>query len=852
MANLSGKEIGNYRITERIGRGGMAEVYLGVHKHLDRQVAIKVLHGHLLDGGDFLTRFKREAKAVANLRHPNIVQVHDFDIQDEIIFMVMDFIDGSNLQERLVALDKKGERLSIKQIGSVINDVAAALDYAHSKGMLHRDVKPSNILLDSNGKAYLTDFGIARILSDQKLTATGTLIGTPAYMSPEQGSGEELSRESDIYSLGIVAFEMITGQVPYDARTPIAIVHKQISSPIPHISELVDDVPGSTQEVIDTALAKSPDDRYPSAEALVIALRGALQALEVSDPTVMMTAATDAEVADAELIAPTVEMQDAAEVFQPTVLMEEDEKQEEEEGQEELEDPDLPKRVAENGQKLSAEETKRKFPKWGVIIGGVALAAIVGVVLTQVFDLGQPQPEPVQASPTSTLIPVPDVVEVVFDADSTKKGLTLDWGWDSDTEIVVVGETQELAWRTGNGRVLPSEDGNTRQDWYMQFLVNDAFISSGSPTSQVRIEIEYLDEGTGEFNIQYDAIAGGPYGNGTFKNTDLIAKTDSGDFKAAVFTLSDAYFANRDNGADFRIVSHSDVAETIRRVTITLLTSGEGEPISNVESSQSGMSGEEYGSQAEQFLSQGKFAEVIEYVDLALAAGYETADLYQLRGYANTSLGQTGKAIEDWSMAIALDEGNADYWMERGVLKSEKGDLTGAAEDLNRAIEVNPDEIWYYYYLARAYYNSGEDQYMDDALEILDMALEDDPNHPAIRMLRGELLWSVYGDAENALKDFSIAIESAGPNDPTPFNMRGLFFLQSGQFELCVEDYIKFVELDPTNPWAPLERGDCYVGLGEGDLARDDYETFMAMTDGNSEFNSMRQIVQSWLDANPE
>ncbi len=130
MANLSGKEIGNYRITERIGRGGMAEVYLGVHKHLDRQVAIKVLHGHLLDGGDFLTRFKREAKAVANLRHPDIIQVHDFDIQDETIFMVMDFIDGSNLQERLVALDKKGERLSIKQIGSIISDVGGALDYA--------------------------------------------------------------------------------------------------------------------------------------------------------------------------------------------------------------------------------------------------------------------------------------------------------------------------------------------------------------------------------------------------------------------------------------------------------------------------------------------------------------------------------------------------------------------------------------------------------------------------------------------------------------------------------------------------------------------------------------------------
>ena len=132
-----------------------------------------------------------------------------------------------------------------------------------------------------------------------------------------------------------------------------------------------------------------------------------------------------------------------------------------------------------------------------------------------------------------------------------------------------IGNEQD---RTISG-VITSSDDNQVVDWYMQFLVNDVFISSGSPTSQVRIEIEYLDEGTGEFNIQYDAITGGRYGNGTFKETDFITKTDSGDFKTAVFTLSDAYFANRNNGADFRIASDSDVAETIRRVTITLLTS---------------------------------------------------------------------------------------------------------------------------------------------------------------------------------------------------------------------------------------------------------------------------------------
>jgi len=280
VASLIGTEIGKYRITERIGRGGMAEVYEGIHTHLDRKVAVKVLHSHLLEGGDFVARFKREAKAVANLRHPNIVQVHDFDIQEDLIFMVMEFIDGDNLHTKLVEVGKKGERMPIKLIGSIINDIASALDYAHSKGMLHRDIKPSNIMIDQDDKAYLTDFGIAKLLDDTKFTATGQLVGTPAYMSPEQGMGEDLSEESDIYSLGVVAFEMLTGQVPYDAKTPIGIVHKQINDPVPNLSELVDGVPGTAQQVIDRALSKSPGSRYSSAEALVGALRVALYALE--------------------------------------------------------------------------------------------------------------------------------------------------------------------------------------------------------------------------------------------------------------------------------------------------------------------------------------------------------------------------------------------------------------------------------------------------------------------------------------------------------------------------------------------------------------------------------------------
>jgi serine/threonine protein kinase len=578
LANLSGKDLGKYLITDRIDSGGMAEVYLGVHKHLDRKVAIKVLHGHLLEGGDFLARFEREAKAVASLRHPNIVQVLDFDVQDEIIFMVMEYIEGTNLQKRLDGLERKGERLSIAQIGSIINDVADALDYAHSKDMLHRDVKPSNILLDKNDKAYLTDFGIARIMGDQKFTATGTLIGTPAYMSPEQGTGEELSIESDIYSLGVVAFEMITGQVPYDAPTPIGIVHKQVYDPIPDIADLVDDVPESTQEVIDTVLAKSPDSRYSSADALVTALRGALVALEAVDPTLKEIEVADPNEEDKAQYAATVMMEEppkTEELDQATGLMEATKAaQQEEELSATIVDPGIEDQLEE-------VESERKIPIWGVVIGVVAVIGIVGVILSQVIDFGSSTSEPLSTQSSSD--PDPTETESSSKVDSGYSGGTVgvanpqssdgviviwDAGGDADIELVAVDG--EEAWRTGTGRNLPSSDESQTADYYMIVDVDDEFMFRGKPTSEVVIELEYLDEGIDRFRLEYDAVTGGPYGDGKFKETDWVAKTDSGEFKSAVFHLDDANFGNRIQDGDFRLNDDADGFETIRSVSVTL------------------------------------------------------------------------------------------------------------------------------------------------------------------------------------------------------------------------------------------------------------------------------------------
>jgi serine/threonine protein kinase len=187
-------------------------------------VAIKILHGFLAEGEDFLARFEREAKAVASLRHQNIVQIHDFDLQDDHYYMVMEFIDGETLNDKLRKLSKTGSKMPLDEVESIIKQVAAALEYAHKRGIIHRDIKPSNILIDKHGQVYLTDFGIARIASTTQFTTTGALIGTPAYMSPEQCKGVDISHVSDLYSLGIILYEMLAGKVPYDSETPLSVL----------------------------------------------------------------------------------------------------------------------------------------------------------------------------------------------------------------------------------------------------------------------------------------------------------------------------------------------------------------------------------------------------------------------------------------------------------------------------------------------------------------------------------------------------------------------------------------------------------------------------------------------------
>ena len=289
-AGLAGQTVGKYRIVEHLGRGGMAEVYKAYQPSLDRYVALKLMHAFLAADQDFISRFEREAKNVAALRHPNIVQVYDFDVQNGTPYMVMEYIEGGTLKSHLEDLTRQGKALSIDEAVHMVKEVGKALSYAHHHQMIHRDVKPANVLLEVGGRVILTDFGIAKILTGPSYTVTGATIGTPSYMSPEQGLGRPGDHRSDIYALGVMLYQLTTGQLPYEADTPLAVMLKHVNEPLPLPRTFKPDMPEGIERIILKAMAKNPDDRFQSADEMLAQLENLDTAQLLAIPPASMAA----------------------------------------------------------------------------------------------------------------------------------------------------------------------------------------------------------------------------------------------------------------------------------------------------------------------------------------------------------------------------------------------------------------------------------------------------------------------------------------------------------------------------------------------------------------------------------
>ena len=270
---------GRYELEELVGHGGMSSVYKAHDTLLERNVALKVLHEQYNADEEFVERFKREARSVAQLQHPNIVTVIDRGEEDGRQYIVFEYIDGENLKELVV---KKG-RLDIQEALEIAAEVARALAFAHGHGLVHRDVKPQNVLLNGDGRAKVTDFGIARSVDVEGMTSTGMVLGTSNYIAPEQASGQPVDAHTDVYALGVVLYEILAGELPFPGESFLAVAMKHVHEPPPNLLEKRPEVPIRIAAAVDRALEKNPEERFPTMDAFAAELETCLAELDRVD-----------------------------------------------------------------------------------------------------------------------------------------------------------------------------------------------------------------------------------------------------------------------------------------------------------------------------------------------------------------------------------------------------------------------------------------------------------------------------------------------------------------------------------------------------------------------------------------
>jgi serine/threonine protein kinase len=428
MTNLVGQTFDRYHILEQLGEGGMAVVYKAYDSHLDRAVAVKVILPGFEQSENFLKRFEREAQALARLVHPNIVRVLDYGHQQGLPYLVMEYLPGGTLKQ------KTGRPMPWQEAAHLLAPIARALAYAHQVGILHRDIKPSNILITHSGEPMLSDFGLAKLLQVQDgvdLTGSTGVIGTPAYMAPEQMVGGKVDRRVDIYALGIVFYELVTGRTPYRADTPAAIMVKVVTEPLPRPTSFMADLPEMVEFAILKALEKDPENRFQNMEDFALALEGfaagripaspesASAPTSVPAPVIEPTpfpAPTASTIEPTPAPAPTPPPSSAAPASQSTVpaeaVMPENEPASTEAG------ASLPQEPAEAAEASTRPEAsaapKKKWPAWAIGLASLIGLLLVGGIAAGIYFLGgfggnknEPIPSPTAQINTPVFNPPP-------------------------------------------------------------------------------------------------------------------------------------------------------------------------------------------------------------------------------------------------------------------------------------------------------------------------------------------------------------------------------------------------------------------------------------------------------------
>ncbi len=849
MSDLTGKTLGRYRIVERIGRGGMADVYKAYQPSLDRYVAIKVLHPFLLEEDGSRERFQREARAVAALRHPNIVQVFDFEAEGDDYFMVMEYIDGPNLKAVLQGEAKAGQWLALNRIEEIITAIGGALAYAHHQGMIHRDIKPHNIMFTAKGQPLLTDFGIAKIISGSgsMLSMSGALTGTPAYMSPEQGRGAPLDSRTDIYSLGVVLYEMITGRVPFDADTPFAVVIKHISDPLPLPHTIRADVPDALERVVLKAMAKEPDERYQTVEEMVRAVQQAVAVAQTADLSAQAPATPVTHLLADMTGAPAGNTQPAGTAGSPTPTL-----------------PTMPVPPPEPAAPqttpvpppvpataLLADATTatptipapplppRTGAQAAFSIGKVSCSLMVGVavlVLVAVSSLaflnrgnGSTPPALTGATPP-TSVAAGGVAPTPLDGALTTEATELpgdttpptDTPADRPTEIPTAPTTPPTTGALPTfatlAEALQAGDGLLDDKKYAAALAAyRAALTLDTTNTAALLGIGRAQLGLGQYQAALDALNGAL----NAQPADLVALLARsrtyllmGDWTRAYADANTAYAADPTSVEALTLRAR---ANGLRGDTAaaeadyqTALTAQPDDPTI-------------YASRGELYLalSPPKIDEAV--ADFQKATTQQPGDATFWVGlgkaYAayNNSNNQAAQALTAFNKAVEIDPQSQEAYYERGLLYLRQlGDPANALTDLDRAVEIGPTSAQLY--LDRA---TCKGQLNDDAGQLADLnqAVNADTTNPDPSYYRA-VYYYYHLDYAHALTDISRAIQIA----PDYYS----YYLDRSGIYLMLEDYPK-AEADArhaltTNPQEPavhisLARALAYQGADAPALA---------------------------------
>ncbi|HET7089323.1 MAG TPA: ABC transporter substrate-binding protein [Anaerolineae bacterium] len=746
MADLSGTTLGKYQLIERLGRGGMADVYKGYQPGLDRYVAVKVLHPHLSEDPDFITRFRREAKSVADLRHPHIVQVFDFDIQGENYYMVMEYVEGGKtLKQLLQEMATKGERLPLDRTLDIVARLADALAYAHGLGMVHRDIKPANVLLPSLERPVLSDFGIARLLGETGLTGSGVMIGTPAYMSPEQGRGERGDACSDIYALGIVLYEMLTGRPPYDADTPYAVILKHINDPLVPPHAVIGALPEAVERIVLKCLAKHPEDRFASMGELRDALRSARMVIEGQPGQATLS-----------VTAPPTE---SIKVGAPAPVAAE------------------PARAVPQPPPPAIQSARR--PTVGII--PAAVVAIVGVAIVLVVAAIASRP-PTPATPTLAQTAVSPTEVPPSLAESREAQVQVEVGYEhlfeGDTEAALARFNQALSIEADYppalvGRAIAELFNYGDMDQVASDLARAAPAMQDDPFFHFALSLQYLRS-----EKHYDPdLARGDLAQAIEKCGDRVRLCVAALYERAqlrTWTFGDTDGALADMNRAIEYLPNDDDLYAARSDIHAMA----GDPEAAMKDLETAYELSQWGEYLERAaavaVQAGDYDRALGYTDRLLADQPGNPHTLVSRGYVEWRAGNLEAAQQTARNAIeeyhALE---AHYLM--GLTLLDAGDPRAALAEFEAfEAETDPDLVYQasfpffttefghnvYYDMARAARALGD---VDRALALIDQSLQEDDYWPWPYIERGQIL-AEEGDIAGARQDYAMALEIASDN----------------------------------------------------------------------------------------